>query len=81
MGTNFSRGQFRGGLPTGAKLKKSKIRFPGTWQGFAQWLLQVVEVRDKYGIEIAEKFVEESDRRYAMSSEEKDYALSIARTK
>lgn len=28
MGTNFSRGQFRGGLPTGAKLKKSKIRFP-----------------------------------------------------
>ena len=70
---------FRNGLPSGAGLKKAKITFPGEWQGFAAWLVQITDVQMRYGQEIAIEFVKESRRRFAITHQEYEFALSLAK--
>lgn len=65
-----------GGMPTGAKLKKQVIPFGVS--GFATWLIQVVEVKNKYGSDFAVEFVNESKNRFEMTESEYNYALSLA---
>jgi hypothetical protein len=68
----------RGGMPTGAKLKKQNFDVLVT-QFFAAWLSQVVEVRSLYGVEFAVEFVNESKKKFDMTEKEYEYALSVAR--
>jgi hypothetical protein len=48
---------------------------------FTGWLLQVVELRDKHGSDIAIRFVEESNKRFLITSSEYNFAISLAMAK
>lgn len=73
-GAHYNRSNRKSGGPRRVHLGFSSPAL----RDFAQWLIQVAEVRAKYGSEIAKEFVIESRRRFEMTDPEYDFAMSIA---